>query len=67
MKITINGKIKYFNKDSFNFDSLVKELGLKGKRFAIERNGELIPKSKFIEYKLNDGDKLEIIGAVGGG
>ena len=67
MKITINGNIRNFRLQSMTVDELVVELKLTGKRFAIERNGEIIPKSQFSKYKLYDGDKLEIIGAVGGG
>ncbi|MDC0877448.1 sulfur carrier protein ThiS [Methylophilaceae bacterium] len=67
MKISINGKIENFDTDILTFESLIKELNLAGKRFAIERNGEIIPKSCFADYQLSNGDKLEIIGAVGGG
>ena len=67
MKISINGKIKVFYTDILTFESLVKELNLVGKRFAIEKNGEIIPKSHFADHQLSNGDKLEIIGAVGGG
>jgi sulfur carrier protein len=34
---------------------------------AIERNGEIVPKSTFVEVQLEQGDTLEIVGAVGGG
>ena len=67
MKISINGKIQSFDKDILTFENLIKEINLEGRRFAIERNGEIIPKSQFNKFTLNDGDKLEIIGAVGGG
>ena len=67
MKISINGKMQSFDKEVLTFETLVKEINLEGRRFAIERNGEIIPKSQFNKYTLNDGDKLEIIGAVGGG
>ena len=67
MKISINGKMQSFDKEVLTFETLIKEINLEGRRFAIERNGEIIPKSKFNKYTLNDGDKLEIIGAVGGG
>ena len=67
MKIIINGKMQFFDKKVLTFETLIKEINLEGRRFAIERNGEIIPKSQFNKYILNDGDKLEIIGAVGGG
>ena len=47
--------------------SLVTALGLAGKRIAVERNGEIVPKSRHAEVVLAAGDKLEIVGAVGGG
>ena len=46
---------------------LVNLLDVAGKRIAIERNGEIVPRSQFPEVQLNEGDKLEIVGAVGGG
>ena len=67
MKISINGKMQSFDKEVLTFETLIKEINLEGRRFAIERNGEIIPKSQFNKYTLRDGDKLEIIGAVGGG
>ena len=67
MKITINGNIKEFKHESMTADELVDELKLTGKRFAIERNGGIMPKSLFKEFTINDGDSLEIVGAVGGG
>ena len=50
-----------------NVAELVDKLGLTGKRLAIECNGEIVPRSRFAETPLRDGDKLEIVGAVGGG
>ncbi len=47
--------------------SLVVALDLSGKRLAIERNGEIVPRGQFAEVLLQEGDKLEIVGAVGGG
>jgi len=46
---------------------LVTALGLEGKRIAVERNGEIVPRSRYAEIPLADGDRLEIVGAVGGG
>ena len=67
MKININGSIKEFNAKKISPEELIIQLNLKGKRFAIERNGEIISKNSFNEIYINDGDKIEIIGAVGGG
>lgn len=46
---------------------LVAMLGLEGKRLAIERNGEIVPRGRFADTRLASGDTLEIVGAVGGG
>jgi sulfur carrier protein len=47
--------------------ALVQEMQLSGKRIALERNGEIVPRSRFDDQMLSDGDKLEIVVAVGGG
>ena len=67
IQITINGNPRSFELEAMTVGALVEKLGLTGKRFAIERNGEIVPKSTFAEVALQNGDKLEIVGAVGGG
>jgi sulfur carrier protein len=67
MKISINGSVKQLDCDNMTISALVMTLNLTGKRLAIEKNGEIVPRSQFLEAKLQDGDKLEIVGAVGGG
>ena len=47
--------------------ALVDALALAGKRIAVERNGAIVPRSGWAEATLTDGDRLEIVGAVGGG
>ena len=64
--ITLNGEIRQFP-DSFNLISLLAELELTGKRIALEKNGEIVPRSLFSTQLLDDGDVLEIVVAVGGG
>ncbi len=67
MQIWINGKQNDFESDSMKIADLVSILNLTGKRIAIEQNGEIVPRSSYAETQLNNGDKLEIVGAVGGG
>ncbi len=67
MLITINGKSRSFETVNLSVAELVQQLELTGKRLAIERNGEIVPRSQFDVTQLADGDKLEIVGAVGGG
>lgn len=64
--ITINGETRQFNQP-INIEQFVDENNLKGKRIAIERNGEIVPRSQFAEQFLADGDRLEVVVAVGGG
>ena len=47
--------------------ALVGEMGVEGRRIAIERNGEIVPRSRYDEVELSDGDRLEVVVAVGGG
>ena len=67
MQLTINGKSRSFDAVSLSVALLVQQLELVGKRLAIELNGEIVPRSQFKVTLLADGDKLEIVGAVGGG
>jgi len=67
MKIVINGKEKEFKGESITPYDLVNLLDLEGKRYAIECNGEIIPRSNFAVVYIKNGDQLEIVGAVGGG
>lgn len=67
MQILINGNLKQFESTSMTVAGLVNELKAAGKRIAIECNGEIVPRSQYETAVLQDGDKLEIVGAVGGG
>lgn len=67
MQISINGHLKDFEHDSLTVASLIALMNLTGKRIAIERNGEIVPRSQFDAVCLQSGDRLEIVGAVGGG
>ena len=50
-----------------NAHDLITRLGYQDQRIALEVNEAIIPKSKHLEFDLNEGDKIEIIKAVGGG
>jgi thiamine biosynthesis protein ThiS len=64
--LTINGAPRQFHAD-LTVAALIAELGLVGKRIALERNGDIVPRSTFATQALSDGDKLEVVVAVGGG
>ena len=67
MNLTINGNTRQFDAPDLTVAALVSRMGLEGKRIAIERNGEIVPRGAFADTVLSSGDKLEIVGAVGGG
>ena len=46
---------------------LLEQLGYVGKRVAVEKNGEIVPKSQHADTQLQQNDRLEIVVAVGGG
>ena len=46
---------------------LLDQMGLTGKRLAVERNGEIVPRGLHAATLLAEGDTLEIVVAVGGG
>lgn len=66
ISITINGERRQFEA-SLNCAELLARLDLAEKRVALERNGEIVPRSRHGEERLADGDRLEIVVAVGGG
>ena len=66
LKLRINGEDRRFA-GPMTVAALVGELGVEGKRIAIERNGEIVPRSRHGEVSLADGDRLEVVVAVGGG
>lgn len=66
ISVTINGESRAFDQAPTCAD-LVGLLQLAGKRIAMERNGEIVPRSQFAACVLQDGDRLEIVAAVGGG
>ena len=66
MKITINGEERDFACLS-TLSGLVEQLGMKPDRIAVELNRELIPRERWAETQLSEGDRLEIVHFVGGG
>ncbi|WP_153111181.1 sulfur carrier protein ThiS [Propionivibrio limicola] len=66
MEISLNGETRQFP-SPLTVAALVETLGYTGKRIAVERNGEIVPRGRHAEVTLADGDRLEIVVAVGGG
>ena len=66
ISITVNGSPREFWRP-LTFSELVDPLSLGGRRIAVERNGEIVPRSTFPQARLADGDRIEVVVAVGGG
>ena len=66
ISLTVNGEPRRFDQP-LKVDALLQALDLKGKRIALERNGEIVPRGRFQDEWLADGDRIEIVVAVGGG
>ena len=66
MQISLNGEPRLLP-DAFSVAALVESLGYTGKRIAVERNGEIVPRGRHADILLSEGDRIEIVVAVGGG
>jgi len=66
IEVTVNGAAHSFERP-VEVSALLSTLNLIGKKVAVERNGEIVPKSAHASTVLADGDRLEIVVAVGGG
>ena len=66
MNIVLNGEQRGLE-ETLTLHGLIDRLELSGKRLAIEVNEEVVPRSQHAEYRLHDGDRVEIVHAIGGG
>jgi sulfur carrier protein len=61
IRITVNGAAHRFEQP-IEVSALLSELNLQGKKIAVERNGEIVPRGAHASTLLADGDRLEIVG-----
>ena len=66
MNILVNG-VPHELPAETRLQTLIDQLKLAGKRYAVEVNQEIIPRTEHADHVLNDGDKVEIVQAIGGG
>jgi sulfur carrier protein len=66
MNITLNGQSRTLD-TPLHVDQLIRELGLEGKRLAVEINHEIVSRSQYAHTPIQDGDQIEILHAIGGG
>lgn len=69
MKIQINGQDRDFDNapSPFTLAGLVEIMGMKADRVAVELNRDIVPRDRWAETRLHEGDRLEIVHFVGGG
>jgi sulfur carrier protein len=66
MQITVNGNTQSYD-GPLAVSGLLERMALAGKKVAVERNGEIVPRGAHAATLLAEGDRLEIVVAVGGG
>ena len=66
MEITVNGELKTVP-DNATVTQLLEQLGLQPRYLAVERNRELVPRTRHAECHLAPDDQIEIVTLVGGG
>jgi sulfur carrier protein len=66
MNVMLNGETRELP-DPYTLQTLIEELGLTGKRLAVEVNEDIVPRSQHNDFRLHDGDRVEIVHAIGGG
>jgi len=66
VNVHVNGKVESLPSDC-SISALVEQMGLMGKRIAVELNLGIVPKSEHCQTQLKEGDIVEIVHAIGGG
>jgi sulfur carrier protein len=65
MQVFINGKSTDLEA-TVTVAELLRQMNIEGK-VAVEINRDIVPRSRFEQHRLNEGDTLEIVHAIGGG
>lgn len=66
MKLWVNGEERTIETEA-NVAALVEVLGLDGRKVAVERNLQIVPRSTYGSTPVMDGDRIEIVHFIGGG
>ena len=66
MRVSVNGE-KYELPEGLTVGELVERVGLADQRIALEVNREIVPRGEYAATKLREGDRIEIVRAIGGG
>ena len=66
MQLQINGETRDYA-ETLTVNQLLVSLGLDGRKIALERNLEIVPRSQYGQTALSEGDRIEIVHFIGGG
>jgi sulfur carrier protein len=66
VEVIVNGEAWQFP-DGVTVAQLLQKMNLTDKRLAVEVNMEIVPRSSHAAHKLQSGDRVEIVHAIGGG
>ncbi len=66
MRVHLNGEEKQVA-EGLTLAALIEQLGMKPDRVAAELNREIVPRERWTETRLREGDRLEVVHFVGGG
>ncbi|HKJ70591.1 MAG TPA: sulfur carrier protein ThiS [Gammaproteobacteria bacterium] len=66
MQIWLNGETREI-REGLTLRDLVRDLGLEPQGVAVEVNREVVPRGSHAEYRISDGDRIEVVRAIGGG
>lgn len=66
MRIFLNGEEKTLSA-ALTVTQMLEELGLAGRRVAVEVNREIVPRGQHTHHRLQDDDRVEVVFAIGGG
>lgn len=66
MEVYINGEPRRVSEDT-SVARLIQLLDLSGRRIAVEINQEIVPRERYTSRRLQGGDRIEIVHAIGGG
>lgn len=66
IQLTVNGKPREV-KQPASLLAFLEQIGVDPRIVAVERNGEIVKRTRFAETEIGEGDQLEIVRMVGGG
>ena len=70
MKLWVNGEqreVSVTSEGTLSVAQLVSQLGWPTQRVAVERNGNVVPKTEHTKTDVQPGDKIEVVTLIGGG